>query len=69
VAEEVRKAPPVEKEFAGSPSARDRQPISGAKLNFLFLFCEAKRQKRVFLFLGCFVFICYHVVVQLEHIL
>jgi len=34
---------------AGSPSARARQPILGAKLNFLSLFCEAKRQKRAFL--------------------
>ncbi len=33
----------------GSPSARARQPILGAKLNFLSLFCEAKRQKRAFL--------------------
>jgi len=39
----------LEKEFAGSPSARARQPILGAKLNFLSLFCEAKRQKRAFL--------------------
>ena len=37
------------KVLAGSPSARTRQPILGAKLNFLSLFCEAKRQKRAFL--------------------
>jgi hypothetical protein len=39
----------LEKERFGSPSARARQPILGAKLNFLSLFCEAKRQKRAFL--------------------
>jgi len=43
----------LEKEVAGSPSARvfarTLQPILGAKLNFLSLFCEAKRQKRAFL--------------------
>jgi len=33
----------------GSPSARARQPILSAKLNFFSLFCEAKRQKRAFL--------------------
>ncbi len=33
----------LEKERFGSPSARARQPILGAKLNFLSLFCEAKR--------------------------
>jgi len=53
----------LEKEVAGSPSARARQPILGAKLNFLSLFCEAKRQNRAFLFLDCFVFICYHIIV------
>jgi len=31
-----------EKEVAGSHSASARQPILGAKLNFLSLFCEAK---------------------------
>jgi hypothetical protein len=40
----------VEKEVAGLPSTRDRQPILGPKLNFLSLFCEANRQKRVFLY-------------------
>jgi len=39
----------LEKERFGSPSARARQPILGAKLNFLSLFCEAKCQKRAFL--------------------
>ena len=39
----------LEKEAFGSPSARARQPILGAKLNFLSLFCKAKRQKRAFL--------------------
>jgi len=39
----------LEKEVAGSLSARARQPILGAKLNFLSLFCKAKRQKRAFL--------------------
>jgi len=39
----------LEKEVAGSPSARARQPILGTKLNFLSLFCEAERQKRAFL--------------------
>ena len=39
----------LEKEVTGSPSARARQPILGAKLNFLSLFCKAKRQKRAFL--------------------
>jgi len=38
----------LEKERFGSPSARARQPILGAKLNFLSLFREAERQKRVF---------------------
>ena len=33
----------------GSPSARARQPILGAKLNFLSLFRKAERQKRAFL--------------------
>jgi hypothetical protein len=33
----------------GSPSARARQPVLGAKLNFLSLFREAERQKRAFL--------------------
>jgi hypothetical protein len=37
------------KERFGSPSARARQPILGAKLNFLSLFCKAERQKRAFL--------------------
>jgi hypothetical protein len=39
----------LEKEVAGSPSARARQPILGAKLNFLSLFRFAGRQKRAFL--------------------
>jgi len=39
----------LEKERFGSPSARARQPILGAKLNFLSLFREAERQKRAFL--------------------
>jgi len=46
----------LEKAVAGSPylpvrqaGARARQPILGAKLNFLSLFCEAKSQKRAFL--------------------
>jgi len=39
----------LEKEVAGSPSARARQPILGAKLNFLSLFRKAERQKRAFL--------------------
>ncbi len=39
----------LEKEGFGSPSTRARQPILDAKLNFLSLFCEAKRQKRAFL--------------------
>ncbi len=39
----------LEKERFGSPSARARQPILGVKLNFLSLFCKAKRQKRAFL--------------------
>ena len=46
-----------EKEVAGSPSARARQPILGAKLNFLSLFCEAKRQKRAFHYFPCFILI------------
>jgi hypothetical protein len=51
----------LEKEVAGLPSVRvfvrTLQPILGAKLNFLYLFCEAKRQKRAFLFLDCIRFI------------
>ena len=39
----------LEKERFSSPSARARQPILKQKLNFLSLFCEAKRQKRAFL--------------------
>jgi hypothetical protein len=39
----------LEKERFGSPSARARQPILGAKLNFLFLFRKAECQKRAFL--------------------
>jgi hypothetical protein len=39
----------LEKERFGSPSARARQPILGAKLNFLSLFRKAERQKRAFL--------------------
>jgi len=39
----------LEKEAFGSPSARARQPILSAKLNFLSLFREAERQKRAFL--------------------
>ena len=38
----------LEKEVAGSPSARARHPILSAKLNFLSLFREAERQKRTF---------------------
>ncbi len=38
----------LEKERFGSPSARARQPILGAKLNFLSLFCEAKRPEAGF---------------------
>ncbi len=38
----------LEKEVAGSPSARARQPILGAKLNFLSLFCEAKQPEAGF---------------------
>ena len=33
----------------GSPSARARHPILGAKLNFLSLFRKTERQKRAFL--------------------
>jgi len=39
----------LEKEAFGSSSARARQPILNAKLNFLSLFREAERQKRAFL--------------------
>jgi len=53
----------LEKEVAGSPSTRARQPILGAKLNFLSLSRKARRQKRAFLFLDCLTFICYHIVV------
>ena len=35
--------------FVGSPSARARQPILGAKLNFLSLFRKTERHKRAFL--------------------
>jgi len=38
----------LEKEVAGSPSARARQPILSAKLNFLSLFCEAKQPEAGF---------------------
>ncbi|HPO68131.1 MAG TPA: hypothetical protein PLE40_00005 [Candidatus Pacearchaeota archaeon] len=38
-----------EKEVAGSPSARARQPMAAAKLNFLSLPRFAGRQKRAFL--------------------
>ena len=38
----------LEKEAFGSSSARARQPILNAKLNFLSLFREAERQKRAF---------------------
>jgi len=37
------------KVLAGSPAARARQPMAAAKLTFLSLFCETKRQKRAFL--------------------
>jgi len=40
---------------AGSPEAKARQPILGAKFNFLSLFCEARRQKHVFPFLIKFI--------------
>ncbi len=40
----------LEKERFGSPSARARQPILGAKLNFLsFCFAKQNGQKRAFL--------------------
>ena len=39
----------LEKAKFGSPSARARQPILGAKLNFLSLSRKAGRQKRAFL--------------------
>ena len=35
---------------AGSSSARDRQPILGAKLSFLSLLCEAKQPEAGFSF-------------------
>ncbi len=38
----------LEKEAFGSPATRARQPILGAKLNFLSLFRKAERQKRAF---------------------
>jgi len=38
----------LEKEVAGSPSVRARQPVLGAKLNFLSLFCEAKQPEAGF---------------------
>jgi hypothetical protein len=47
----------LEKEATGSPSlpdreagARVRQPILGAKLNFLSLFCEAKQPEAGFFY-------------------
>jgi len=39
----------LENVFVGSPSARARQPILSAKLNFLSLSRKAGRQKRAFL--------------------
>jgi len=39
----------LEKEAFGSPAMRARQPILGAKLNFLSLFRKTERQKRAFL--------------------
>jgi len=39
----------LEKEVAGSPAARARQPILKQKFNFLSLFRFAERQKRAFL--------------------
>jgi hypothetical protein len=51
----------LEKEVAGSPSMMARQPILGAKLNFLSLSRKAGCQKRAFLiFLAYFYFIWYH---------
>ena len=41
----------LEKERFGSPSARARQPILGAKLSFLSSSRKMGRQKRAFLFL------------------
>jgi len=44
----------LEKEFAGSPSARARQPFLGAKLNFLSLFYEVKEPKSWLFFILIF---------------
>jgi hypothetical protein len=38
----------LEKAKSGSPSARARQPILDAKLNFLSSLRKAERQKRAF---------------------
>jgi len=46
----------LEKEVAGSPSARARQPMAAAKLNFLSLFCEAKQPEVGFPEVGFFYF-------------
>jgi len=40
----------LEKVVAGSPSAKARQPILGANMNFLSLFCEANGQNAFYLF-------------------
>jgi hypothetical protein len=44
-------SPQPENLSLGSPATRDRHPILNAKLNFLSLFCEAKRPEPGFSFL------------------